>query len=150
MAKVIIHSKGPFSLGSGHDSPTLKPGRNEVPEDVYAAVKDEWFMSALESSGAITIERPPEPAFPLAEVEIGENGMVVIPPVAEFVTDAEKMKDSVATAQACFEEAPVASEIQSVEALPVVATKVFAPKNKTQQKAEAKAKPAGSVKIKRG
>ena len=78
MAKVTIVSKGKFSLGSRFDSPQLKVGRNEIEEKLIN--QDAWYFKALVASGAIVVEKAPEPPpdKELAEVIITEEKIEVV------------------------------------------------------------------------
>ena len=97
MAKIIVRAKRPLQLGMGPNAPKLKMGKNEIEESLID--KDVWYVKALLASGAITIEKAPEPPAPeiLADVVISKDKIEVIPPSIQPDGPPESVVETVET-----------------------------------------------------
>ena len=90
MAKKIVHSKRPLSLGSSLGSPFLKVGKNIIDEIHLRG----WYIDGLVKSGDILIENAPdEPSVEngkVIEVGIPEgSGPVLMEAIQKAVQDIE-------------------------------------------------------------
>jgi hypothetical protein len=95
--KITIRAKRQLSLGADINCIHLKVGVNQVDKVAFDSVKDKWFVKALVSSGAITVDDPSEVPEPegLAEVVITKETIEVVMPEIEPDKPAEQPSEAV-------------------------------------------------------